>query len=97
MKEKFKKSDAFKKAEKFLDEAEDYIDNKVDEFEQSGMKEKLKAYAESMEDKAEEFLEKAGVKGKELADRANKLIDKYKEKVKDRDNPKDDTEGELNA
>ncbi len=95
--EKFKKSEAYKKAEAFLDKAEDYIENKADEFEQSGMKDKLKAFAEKMEDKAEEFLETAGEKGKELADRANELIDKYKTKVKEKDKPDENSTGEISA
>lgn len=80
-----------------MDEAEDYIENKVDEFEQSGMKDKLKAFADKMEDKAEEFLETAGEKGKELADRASTLLDKYKTKVKDKDKPEESSEGEISA
>ena len=81
--EKIRNSETFKKAENFIEE-------KMDELEESNISEKLKKFADQIEDKAEDLLEKAKVQGKKIADKADDLADDVADRFR-RNTPKSNT------
>jgi hypothetical protein len=75
--EKMKNSKAFAKANEALNKAENYIENKMNDFEKSGMKAKLG----SMADK-EGALKKLLIQGKNLAGKAESKLDQMAANLK---------------
>ncbi len=58
-----------------LKKAGDYIEGKLEELEKSDVKDKLKAFAEKVEVKAEGMVEKAREQGKKFAGKAEHMAD----------------------
>lgn len=65
-----------------LKKAGNYIEEKIDELEKSDVKEKLKSFADKVEVKAEEILEKTKIHGKKFADKAENMADDLSDRLK---------------
>ncbi|MBN2274869.1 MAG: hypothetical protein JXK95_11085 [Bacteroidales bacterium] len=73
---KVKKSKTFGTVTRAFKKAEGYVDEKIDDFEKSELKEKLESLVDKAEDKAEDALKKMKDMGKDFAEKAEKKLDK---------------------
>ena len=65
------------KAKTLFNKAEDFVEDKIDVFEKSGIKGKIELLADKAEDKAEGAFKKMKTIGKNLADKAGDKFDEF--------------------
>jgi predicted metal-dependent hydrolase len=79
------------KAKKLFRKAEDYVENKIEDIKESGVKEKLEAFADKVEDKAEDTVAKMKEFGKKAAtktaDKLEDIAENIKKKTGDEEKP----------
>lgn len=85
-------SDVYKKAGEYMGKAEDYVEDKLDELEKSGIREKLKAMADEMKATADNLVEKARVAGKNIADKTDEMMNEFRDRDKKEESSPDSGE-----
>jgi hypothetical protein len=84
--EKVKKSKAFGSVTEAYKKAEGFVEDKIDDFGKSGIKEKLETMADNAGEKADKAIRKIKDFGKDLAEKAEAKIDEISGKSKGKPN-----------
>ena len=80
--DKVKKSKAFESVSEAYKKAEDFVEDKIEDFEKSGTKEKLESMADNAGEKANNAFRKIKDLGKDLAEKAEAKIEEMSGKSK---------------
>lgn len=85
--EKLKNSKAFESIAETFDTAGDFIENKIEEIRQGGVKEKPEGLAGKTEDKAEEAFARLKDLGKKVADKAADKLEDIADNIRQKTEP----------
>jgi ElaB/YqjD/DUF883 family membrane-anchored ribosome-binding protein len=79
--EKAKESETYAKINQSMNQAGEYVEKKLEEIRQGDLPDKIEAFRDKAEDKAETLIEQARAYGSIIADDVDEVIDSMKDKL----------------
>jgi len=79
--DKAKESETYAKITQSMNQAGEYVEKKMDEWNQGDLPDKIEAFRDKAEEKAETLIEQAKAYGSIIADDVDEVIDHLKEKL----------------